>query len=53
MTRPAAVTFPAAIPGSQPARRHTRALALISAGGPIAGPDAPVTTGTGAAEQAP
>ncbi|MGH3221215.1 MAG: hypothetical protein ACRDPY_21405 [Streptosporangiaceae bacterium] len=49
MTRPAAVTIAA----SQPVRRQPRTLALTSAGGQIAAPDAPVAAGTGAAEQAP
>jgi hypothetical protein len=39
--------------GSQPIRRETRAFALISAGGRIAGHDAQVITSIDAEEQAP
>jgi hypothetical protein len=51
--RIAAVTFLAAIFGSQPIRRQTRAFALISAAGRIAGHDAQVTTSIYPEEQAP
>jgi hypothetical protein len=53
MTRPVAVTFPAAISVSRPVRRQTRVFAPISSSGQIDGPDAQVTTGTGAEEEAP
>jgi hypothetical protein len=51
--RIAAVTFLAAVLGSQPVRRQTRAFALISAAGQIAGHDAQVITSIDVQEQAP
>lgn len=51
--RIAAVTFLAAMLGSQPVRRQTRAFALISAGGQLAGHDAHVTTSIDPGEEAP
>ncbi|SRR5713226_7564191 len=51
--RTAAVMFLAAALGSQPARTQTRALALVSADGQIAGHDACVTTSIYPGEETP